>query len=85
MVGIFQIRATQQFDMERGPAGGMLVGWLEVTGETSALGGWDSYVKSVEDDDKAREYWKVAYEKHLAAVSRHGRLRKEVMQKGLQG
>jgi len=83
MVGRFQDRAVQLAEMEKGPAGGMVEGWLGAVGETEALGGWETYVKAMKDDERLRAHLTVACEHHKEAVERHGRLRNQILRGGM--
>lgn len=83
MIGHFQDRAIQNQDREKGPAGGMVEGWLGAVGETEQLGGWDTYVRTLEEDERVRAHWNIACEKHHEAIGRHGNLRAQILKGGL--
>ena len=83
MVSAFQSRAQQAIDMERGHAGGAVDGWLAAIGETSNLKGWDSHVKSLQEDERLRMHWNAACDGHRSVILQHGRLREKVMSEGL--
>lgn len=79
MVTYFKNRCLQCEEMEKGPAGGMVEGWLGAVGETETLGGWSSYVKGLKDDESARLHWNMACERHFEVVQRHDRLRNQIL------
>ena len=83
MVSHFQNRCLQSEEMEKGPAGGMVEGWLGAVGETETLGGWNSYIQSLKVDESARTHWNMACERHYETIGRHDKLRNQILKGNL--
>lgn len=83
MVSLIHGSTARLMEMDNGPAGGMVDGWLGAIGETSSLGGWETYQRHLKDDERIRTYWTVASEKHLEVMERHGSLRKQAQKNGV--
>jgi len=83
MVTLVQQSAARFTEMDKGPEGGMLNGWLGVVGETSALGGWETYKLHMKQDERIRTYWTVSWEKHMEVMERHDKLRIKATRSGL--
>ncbi|OCL04737.1 hypothetical protein AOQ84DRAFT_111508 [Glonium stellatum] len=55
--------------------------WLTSLGEPTNKPGFDSYLRSLQEDEKVRTHWNIACEKHRTAVEACARVR----EKGLRG
>lgn len=69
-------------EMERDVAGtgsdDIMRDWLIATGETETKRGWEAYRVAVKQEERVREYWKVASERHWIAVEGHERVRERL-------
>lgn len=83
MVSLLQTSAARFVEMDHGPEGGMINGWLGAVGETSTLGGWETYKLHMKEDERIRTYWAVSWEKHMGIMDRHDNLRVKVLRSGL--
>lgn len=52
--------------------------WLTAAGERTDKPGFDSYLRALQEDEKVREHWNVACEKHLAALEACAKVREKV-------
>lgn len=53
-------------------------GWVGALGDVKD-GGFQSYMEALQEDDRVREHWNVACEKHKTAMEKCGRLRDQVL------
>jgi len=83
MVTLIQQSAARFVEMDKGQEGGMIDGWLGIVGETSHLGGWETYKRHMKQDERTRTYWTVSWEKHMEVMERHDRLRIKATRSGI--
>ena len=71
---------TREQQAQAQMAGGM--GWLEATGDTSGRltvpTGFGNYMRGVKEDEKVREAWTLAWEKHTDAIRGFEKVRDRV-------
>ena len=79
MISQFQDSAVRCDNCMKGPAGGMVEGWLGAVGAADGLCDWQDYCQGVRDDERLRTAWNVACERHREAVEKHSKTRARVL------
>ncbi|OJD38999.1 uncharacterized protein BKCO1_3000278 [Diplodia corticola] len=72
--------AARQHEVD---AMGGAINWLGAAGDLTTTGGFSSYMRGIKEDERAREQWKVGWEKHRNAMDLFEAARARVMRGGL--